>query len=83
LKKNIAGGNDLAVLLLSKPLRKAHAKGAVCLPSKPAREHAGQMAIMAGWGATRDQSFSTYLQTVDLKIQPDCMNTPVRNGLQK
>ena len=83
LQENITAGNDIAVLVLKVPLTAGHAAGAVCLPGKPIKEHVGKMATVTGWGQLLNESFASLLQTVDLKILPDCMKTTAKNGYKK
>jgi hypothetical protein len=60
-----------------------HGNNAVCLPVKPIRDHVGKMATIAGWGSRIDGTYPVYLETLDIKIQPDCMMTTAYAGYER
>ena len=53
------------------------------MPHKPAVQHAGETAFMAGWGRMSNGSYPTLLQRVDLNILGDCMGIPQEIEIDK
>jgi hypothetical protein len=49
--------------------------GALCLPTKPIQSNVGKMATIMGWGMMMNESYATHLQSLNVKLLPDCMKT--------
>ncbi len=64
--------NDLAVLVLTKPITASLAAEAVCLPTQPVMTYVGEVATVAGWGAMGNGKDSNVLQSLDVEILDDC-----------
>lgn len=70
--------NDIALLLLSKPIEYSYAVRPVCLPTKPEKVYTGTMATVAGWGAVNETGkWSCTLLEAELPILSNevCRNT--------
>ena len=62
---------DIAVMTLSSPVTFTREISPVCLPADTLETHAGQDAILTGWGQTELGRPSSVLKEVDCKILSD------------